>query len=86
MNLLSWNCRGAGGPRKIQFLKRVLQAIRANVIFISETKCSFPKSKINLDELPLPNNSFVPARGLSLLWDENTQLQVIRKCRFYFHV
>lgn len=78
MNTLSWNFCGVGGPRKRRFLDRILRATKADIAFVTETKCSLEKSKRFLRELPLPNWSYVPARGragcLWLMWSENITL------------
>lgn len=87
MNILSWNCRGAGGPRKRRFLVRTLQAMRAGITFVTETKSSLQKSKRFLDELQMSQYSVVPARGRSgglwLIWDQWIDLQIMSQNRFY---
>lgn len=89
MSLLSWNCQGIGGPRKQEFLTKLLQAMRSNICFLSETKCSTKKSKKVFEKMPLQNFAFVPARGrsggLCLMWDGNVSLQVKERTRFFFH-
>uniref|UniRef100_A0A803NT91 Reverse transcriptase n=1 Tax=Cannabis sativa TaxID=3483 RepID=A0A803NT91_CANSA len=44
MNVLSWNCRGLGKQRAIQFLKEIVSQKNPNFIFLCETKCN--KNKI----------------------------------------
>lgn len=89
MNTLSWNCRGAGGPRKRQFLNKILWATRASIAFVSETKCSQRKSNRVLPALALPNHCCVGARGRSgglwLLWSDSISLQVVSKSRSLIH-
>lgn len=90
MNLVSWNCRGLGGPRKQQFLTRLLRSTRANIAFIVETKCSLPKSnQLFQNDQFLPNFVCVPARGQSggmwLMWDHSVNVQVISQTRHLIH-
>lgn len=89
MSILSWNCRGAGGPRKRRFLNKILWATKASIAFVSETKCSLKKSKRVLPDLALQNHCCVSARGRSgglwLLWGEHVSLQVISKSRSLIH-
>lgn len=88
-SIISWNLRGAGGPRKQRFLDSMLRATRANIAFFSETKRSYKKSKKILHLLPLQNNTLVPARGRSgglwLLWDNKTNLTIVSQHRFLIH-
>ncbi|KAM6584214.1 hypothetical protein CsatB_011216 [Cannabis sativa] len=44
MNVLSWNCRGLGNQRTVQFLKELVFQKRPDFIFLCETKCH--KSKV----------------------------------------
>lgn len=89
MNLVAWNCRGSGGTRKRQFLKRLLRATRASVAFVSETKSSTVRFENFLQHCGLPNYTFVPSRGLSgglwLMWEQNIRLQVITKSSSIIH-
>lgn len=89
MNILSWNCRGAGGPRKQQFMINLLRSTRAEIAFVMETKSSAAKSVRYLPELPLSNSAHVPARGRSgglwILWGDRVQLHIIKQTRFYIH-
>lgn len=89
MSTLSWNCRGAGGPRKLQFLQQILRSTGANLAFVSETKCSFIKSKRVLQPIPLLNHFIIPSVGRSgglwLLWDDNTCVTVLRHNRFMIY-
>lgn len=89
MSLISWNCRGIGGPRKQQFLKALLRSTNANICFIAETKCSFHKTVNIFQQMPLENFSFVLAYGRSgglvLMWDRGTRLQIQQKSRSLIH-
>lgn len=80
MNILAWNCRGTEGSRKKQFMIDLLRSTRAEIAFVM--KSSEAKSNWYLRDLPLPNSTFVPARGLSrglwLLWGSQARLQVIK--------
>lgn len=89
MNLVCWNCRGIGGPRKREFLSRFLRATRVSIAFVVETKCSQQKSDLFLQNQPLPNFECVPAIGRSgglwLLWDHNVNVTVMFKSRNVIH-
>ncbi|XP_060972610.1 uncharacterized protein LOC133038464 [Cannabis sativa] len=45
MNVLSWNCRGLGNQRAVQFLKEIVTQKKPKFIFLCETKCG--KSRID---------------------------------------
>lgn len=46
MNVFSWNCRGLGNQRTIQFLKEMVSQKKPSFIFLSETKCN--KRRVDL--------------------------------------
>lgn len=89
MNILAWNCRGSGGTRKRQFLKRLLRATRAGIAFVMETKSSTVRSEMFLRDCGLPNYCFVPSRGLSgglwLMWEHNVRLHIVSKSSSIIH-
>jgi Reverse transcriptase (RNA-dependent DNA polymerase)/zinc-binding in reverse transcriptase/Endonuclease/Exonuclease/phosphatase family len=88
MNILAWNCRGGRGPRRKQFLRSLLNATRADIVFVSETKSSRRKSVAFLQTLPLQNFDLVPSNGLSgglwLIWGSHIQIRVFEKNKNYF--
>lgn len=81
MSLLSWNCRGSGGPSTIPMLRRYLCSTGADLAFISETKCSKTKAERRIARLPLPNSEIVPSRGrgggLWLLWNDSVSVSIL---------
>jgi exonuclease III len=87
MNILAWNCRGAGGPWKKQFLRDLLTSTRADIAFISETKRSSGRSSEYLRIMPLQHSEIVPATGRSgglwLMWGNHIQLRIFQKTRYY---
>lgn len=40
MNVLSWNCRGLGNPRAIQFLMGLVGQKKPCFVFLCETRCN----------------------------------------------
>jgi exonuclease III len=44
MKLLSWNCRGLARPAAVRTLRRLIKDHSPDILFISETKISPPKS------------------------------------------
>jgi hypothetical protein len=87
MNIISWNCRGAGGPRKQRFLRDLIISTRADIAFISETKSSSRKAVRYLRRLPMQHFDYIPSQGLSgglwLVWGGHIQLTVFEKNRFF---
>lgn len=63
MSLLSWNCRGSGGPSTVAILRRYLRSTGAVLAFVSETKCSREVAVRRVAGLPLENSELVPSRG-----------------------
>lgn len=51
MNLLSWNCRGIGSPRKVRDLCLLVKENNPNILFLMETKCK--KTKLELIRVKL---------------------------------
>ncbi|KAM1956654.1 hypothetical protein ACFX16_026037 [Malus domestica] len=39
MNILVWNCRGLGNPRKVQTLQDIIRQKDPKLVFLCETKC-----------------------------------------------
>jgi hypothetical protein len=81
MNCFSWNCRGGGGPEKIQFLKDLLHSTRVEIAFISKTRSSVRRAVEQLRKISGYNWHMVPAQGLSgglwLLWANNLKVRVM---------
>ncbi|KAJ4782681.1 Endonuclease/exonuclease/phosphatase family protein [Rhynchospora pubera] len=81
MNIIGWNCRGIGGPRKYQFIKDLLNSTQADILFLSETKASTDRMKKFIPTLPLKNHAFYASKGLSggiaLCWSDTINLQVL---------
>lgn len=87
MRLLSWNCRGLGGPTTISQLKESMRLYLPDVMFICETKqkCDFIGTVCR--ELKLDNcwNVVEPVGkkgGLLVTWGEGIQIKRIIKMDF----
>jgi exonuclease III len=81
MNILCWNCRGAGGPEKIQFLKDLLRSTRVDIAFINETRSGVRRAVRQLHRIQGYNWHMVPSEvflgGLWLFWSASVKLSVI---------
>lgn len=87
MNIIIWNCRGSGGRSTVSQLNRYLLGTRADLVFISETKCDTKRAKVRIANLPLRNSEVVPSNGRSgglwVLWSDNVQIVILERS-FYF--
>lgn len=81
MKTLSWNCRGVGLPRNIQFLLDVVRQEKPMAIFLCETLAR--KTKMEWEQMKLGfQGMFVVdcigrSGGLALLWQENDQGEIL---------
>lgn len=80
MNIVSWNCQGSGGTT-IATLSRYLYCTKADIAFISETRCEMGKAELRIKQLPLCNFKIVPSDGQSgglwLIWGDEVKLGII---------
>lgn len=87
MNLISWNCRGSGGPAIVPIIRRYLRSTGAELAFLSETKCSRNKAEQCIARLPLTNAEIVPSvgrgGGLWLLWSDDISVEVLESCSYF---
>ncbi|XP_060965524.1 uncharacterized protein LOC133034451 [Cannabis sativa] len=81
MSLLSWNCRGLGNPRIVQFLKEIVFQKKPNVVFLCETICKTDKINIVKRALGFEGSFVVEARGhsggLAMLWKKEEEGKLI---------
>ncbi|KAM6550953.1 hypothetical protein CsatB_000761 [Cannabis sativa] len=82
MNAISWNCRGLGNPRAIQFLVDICVQKKPNFIFLCETLCNndiVDRLKVRLG---FENSFTVPAQGrkggLAFLWKISTDAHLLK--------
>ena len=72
MSNLSWNCRGLGNPRGIQFLKDIIIHKKPNFVFLCETLCivvRIDQVKRLLDfDCCLSVDAIGHSGGLSMFW------------------
>ena len=40
MKIVSWNCRGLGGSRKVEAIKEIIKSERLDILLLQETKMS----------------------------------------------
>lgn len=83
MKIVSWNCRGLGGPSTISQLKETLRVHGPDLVFICETKQSRPFVQTVCRKLKLKNrwdavNPRGRSGGLLIFWSLNVQvIQVV---------
>lgn len=86
MKVLAWNCRGAGSPLTIPYLKEVIHLHSPDIIFLSETKnkknfMNKVLKQIGFDDLfcidPIGKSG-----GLSVMWKKETQIEKILFTQF----
>ncbi|XP_074342276.1 uncharacterized protein LOC141679766 [Apium graveolens] len=81
MNVLSWNCRGVGRPRKVQFLFNIVRQEQPYLVFLCETiavksKLEYVQNKLGYEGLfvvdPVGRSG-----GIALLWKEKEQVDIL---------
>lgn len=79
--MLSWNCRGLGAPRTIQFLQELVLRKRPNFIFLCETLCKKVKVEKIRSLLGFEGLVVVEPRGhsggLVFLWRFKEEAQLL---------
>ena len=73
MNLISWNIRGCGNPRKWKSLNRKIKQESLDILFLPETKCSYRglekiKDKIWKGSHVMAINAAGQSGGIAILW------------------
>ena len=80
MNVLSWNCRGAGNPRTVRDLVSLVQTHSPSIVFLCETRQSKNKMSRYRARLGLKgfdaSDSVGLSGGLALYWHESLSLDV----------
>ncbi|KAM1172357.1 hypothetical protein ACFX2G_022945 [Malus domestica] len=81
MNLLVWNCRGLGNPRKVQALQDIIQQKDPKLVFLCETKCKAEflnglRIKLGFRRV-FGVSSNGQSRGLGLFWSGDINLIII---------
>jgi exonuclease III len=80
MNLLSWNCRRVGSPRRVRDLYQLVKENHPNILFLLETKCQ--KNKLELLRVKMGYGGlFVVdpvgrSGGLVLFWRDDVNLEI----------
>ncbi|CAM8998732.1 unnamed protein product [Rhodiola kirilowii] len=81
MSIISWNCRGVGGPRAVRSLCDVVKSYRPSIIGLIETKKADGNWEMLRCKLGFRNCFFVPSQwrsgGLALLWGEDFEVSLI---------
>ncbi|CAM8982799.1 unnamed protein product [Rhodiola kirilowii] len=90
MSLISWNCRGVGGPRTVRALCDVIRSYRPSILGLIETK----KAAGDWDRLRvrlgfkgcLAVDSRGRSGGLALLWTDDVELELISQSKHHIEV
>lgn len=81
MNILSWNCRGAGRPRTVQELVCLVQTNKPKIVFLSETRQNGETVRSLKWRIGMRNCLAVDGvgsgGGLALFWDESVHLDLL---------
>ena len=87
--MLSWNCRGLRNARTVNSLKSFLRATRAQMGFLTETRCDLSYSEGVLLKLGYKNFIVVPAIGLSggiwFFWDDDLDISIVSFSKNLIH-
>lgn len=82
MNILSWNCQGSGG-KTVSTLNRYLRCTKAQIAFISETRCGVARAEERIRKLLLSNYIVVPSEGRSgglwMVWGDDVSIIFLEK-------
>ncbi|XP_017233198.1 uncharacterized protein LOC108207248 [Daucus carota subsp. sativus] len=87
MSFLAWNCRGMAKSRAIRFLKEIINQLRPNIIFLSETLVL--KNKIEEIRKAIHyGGCFVvdavgQGGGLALIWKNEGGVEIKGTCNHY---
>lgn len=80
MNILSWNWRGLGIPRRVRELSKLVRAKGPKIVFLMETKKKRSYLEKIICRLKFDNLFIVPRwhqnGGLALLWKEQLDLHI----------
>uniref|UniRef100_A0A803Q3T6 PHD finger protein ING n=1 Tax=Cannabis sativa TaxID=3483 RepID=A0A803Q3T6_CANSA len=80
MKMISWNCRGLGPSRNVQFLKELVAQKRPNVIFLCETLTNKVKVDSMCRSLQFEGSFTVEAHGhsggVALLWKNKDEVVI----------
>ncbi|XP_062103848.1 uncharacterized protein LOC133814961 [Humulus lupulus] len=81
MSIFSWNCRGLGNPRAVQFLKDIICQKKPNFVFLCETLCKGERIKRIQYQLGFEGSLSVDAvgrsGGLALLWKHKEEIHLL---------
>ncbi|CAN0907190.1 Transposon TX1 uncharacterized 149 kDa protein [Linum grandiflorum] len=90
MNILSWNCRGAGRPLTNGHLRDLHRLVRPAVTFLMETKNTNQTMETKRLSLNFPHAFYVDpvgtAGGLALWWKEEATINIISYASNFVHV
>ncbi|CAM8920955.1 unnamed protein product [Rhodiola kirilowii] len=89
MKLLSWNCRGVGGPRAVRSLRDVVRTHRPSILGLIETKedgdWELLKHSLGFKDCWVVSSQG-RSGGLALMWTEEVDVQFCSKSRCHIDV
>lgn len=78
--LLSWNCRGIGNPKILNFLSSIVKNFKPSCLLLMEPKCKKLRMESICHKLGFRSNHIIEANGLagglSLMWNEEINLEI----------
>ena len=81
MNLLCWNCRGGGNPRRVHDLPALVALHSPKLVFLCETRQKASKMRRLRNRLGVHCYSCVDSNGfsggLALYWHENCVVDIL---------
>ncbi|CAM8913033.1 unnamed protein product [Rhodiola kirilowii] len=90
MSIISWNCRGVGGPRAVRSIFDVVKTHRPSILGLIETKKSdadwnFLRCKLGFSGC-LPVASQGRSGGLVLMWTEDVEVDLNNLSSYHIDV
>lgn len=81
MSVLSWNFRGLGNPRVVQFLQEIIFQKKSSIVFLCETLCKREKVEQVKSRMGYEGSFVVEARGhsggISIIWRKQDEGKVL---------
>lgn len=80
MSCLAWNCHGLANPRTVRFLKEIINQLRPNLVFLSETMVRREKVDKFCKAIHYAGSFTIDSQGhgggLALLWKNEGRVEI----------
>lgn len=80
LNMISWNCRRAGGGNTLRVLWHLVKKHKPHCLFLLETKTSSSRINNIRNSLSFTNSEIIEAKGTAggmvLMWSDDLQLMI----------